>query len=115
MRGDSHAPSFQGFRHCLGLGQLASIPLLWSKWAEHKVNIMKLICTPLALEAMNLLDTGDYSDSLLESISLTNREYQQLWESDIIDKINNELGKTIDDYEFESINPHEYFKNLCTY
>ncbi|MDQ0704373.1 hypothetical protein QF043_003165 [Pseudomonas sp. W3I7] len=71
---------------------------------------MKLICTPLTLETMNLLDTGDYPNSLLESISLTNGEYQQLWESELIDKINAELEKMIDDYEDESINTHEDLK-----
>ncbi|MFB3306691.1 hypothetical protein [Pseudomonas sp. AMR01] len=64
---------------------------------------MKLICTPLTLEAMNLLDTDHCPESLLESISLTDEEYQQLWESGVLETINFQLGKMIDDYEDENI------------
>lgn len=64
---------------------------------------MKLICTPLTLEAMDLLDSGSCPESLLESISLTDKEYQQLWSSGALENINIALEKIIDDYEDESI------------
>lgn len=64
---------------------------------------MKLICTPLTLEAMNLLDTNTCPESMLESVSLTAGEYQQLWDSGVLETINSALGKMIDDYEDESI------------
>lgn len=71
---------------------------------------MKLICTPLTKEAMILLDTDECPISLLANCPLTHTEYQQLMGSGVIDKINNSLGKMIDDYEDESINTNEDLK-----
>ncbi|WP_455930184.1 hypothetical protein [Pseudomonas fluorescens] len=71
---------------------------------------MKLICTPLTKEAMILLDTDECPISLLANCPLTHTEYQQLMGSGVIDKINNSLGKMIDDYEDESINTKDDLK-----
>ncbi|MBC3304158.1 hypothetical protein H0Z09_23770 [Pseudomonas sp. SWRI18] len=75
---------------------------------------MKIICTPLTLEAMNLLDINDCPDSLLESVTLTDEEYEQLLESGALEAINNTLEKMIDDYEDEAIdNIDELNKSLA--
>jgi len=64
---------------------------------------MKIICTPLTLEAMRLLDVDDCPESLLESVILTPEEYTQLLQSGALEAINTALGKIIDDYEDEAI------------
>lgn len=64
---------------------------------------MKLICTPLTLEGMCLLDSDDCPDYLLEKVTLTREEYEQLLESGALEAINTTLGKIIDDYEDEAI------------
>jgi hypothetical protein len=68
---------------------------------------MKMICVPLTLEAMRLLDINDCPDSLLETIHLTDEDYKKLLTSGAVETINNTLGKIIDDYEDESINTNE--------
>lgn len=75
---------------------------------------MKVICTPLTLEAMSLLDVDDCPDSLLESVTLTHEEYEQLLQSGALEAINTTLGKIIDDYEDEVIyNLEELNKTLA--
>ena len=64
---------------------------------------MKTICVPLTIEAMRLLDINDCPDHLLESTSLTEEEHEQLLEARALEKINNTIGKIIDEYEDESI------------
>ena len=74
---------------------------------------MKIICTPLTSEAMSLLDTNSCPDHLLESISLTLEEYDQIQKAGVLEKINGALGKMIDDYEDETINtPNDLRKSL---
>ena len=68
---------------------------------------MKIICTPLTLEAVELMDVDDCPDSLLKSISLCNKEYEQLLKSGALEAINETLGKLIDEYEDESIKTTE--------
>ncbi|BDB19400.1 hypothetical protein cym2001_27650 [Pseudomonas sp. CYM-20-01] len=74
---------------------------------------MKVICTPLTLEAMSLLDVDECPEYLLESVILTREEYGQLIESGVLEAINTTLGKIIDDYEDEAIyNVEELTKTL---
>lgn len=68
---------------------------------------MKIICTPLTLEAVKLLDVDDCPDSLLESISLFDEEYEQLLKSGALGAINETRGKLIDEYEGEVIKTTE--------
>lgn len=68
---------------------------------------MKIICTPLTLEAMSLLDIDECPDSLLESLSLNQEDYEKLLESGALEAINTAFGKMIDDYEDEAINTTE--------
>lgn len=64
---------------------------------------MKMICAPITPEAMTLLDVNKCPDFLLESILLTDDEYELIQKSGAIEKINSSLGKIIDDYEDEAI------------
>lgn len=75
---------------------------------------MKIICTPLTSEAMSLLDTDDCPDALLQSISLSQNEYEKLLESGALIAINSKLGKIIDNYEDEVINTIEDLKKALT-
>ena len=68
---------------------------------------MKIICVPLTMESMRLLDINDCPDSLLESFHLTEEEYKKLLASGAVEAINKTLGKIIDDYEDETINTNE--------
>lgn len=68
---------------------------------------MKIICVPLTLNAMRLLDINDCPDSLLEIIHLTDEEYKKLLISGAAKTTNKTLGKMIDNYEDESINTNE--------
>lgn len=68
---------------------------------------MKIICTPLTVEAMRLLDIDECPDSSLESLSLSQEEYEKLLESGALEAINNSLGKIIDNYEDETISTAE--------
>jgi inorganic pyrophosphatase len=49
---------------------------------------MKIICAPLTLNAMRLLDINDCPDSLLETIHLTDEEYKKLLISGAVETIN---------------------------
>jgi hypothetical protein len=64
---------------------------------------MKLICVPLTLNAMSLLDLDNCPESLLESVTLTNEEHQTLLRSGALNAINSTIGTMIDDYEDENI------------
>ena len=77
---------------------------------KHLPHLNKMICAPLTVEAMSLLDTNDCPDSLLEKIFLTNEEHKKLLNSGVLEVINNKLGKIIDDYEDESITSYQ---DLC--
>ncbi|MCS4315336.1 hypothetical protein FBY10_10593 [Pseudomonas sp. SJZ103] len=68
---------------------------------------MKIICVPLTLNAMRLLDTNDRPDSLLEIIHLADEEYKKFLISGAVETINKTLGKMINDYEDEIINTNE--------
>ncbi len=70
---------------------------------------MKIICTPLTLEAVKLLDVDDCPDSLLESISLFDEEYEQLLKPGALGATNETRGKLIDEYEDEVIKTTEDF------
>lgn len=62
---------------------------------------------------MRLLDINDCPDHLLESVSLTEEEYQYLLESRALEKINNTIGKIIDEYEDDTITiPQELKESL---
>lgn len=74
---------------------------------------IKVILTPLTLEAMSLLDVDECPKFLLESVTLTHEEYGQLIECGVLEAINTTLGKIIDDYEDEAIyNSEELTKTL---
>lgn len=75
---------------------------------------MKMICTPLTRKAMTLLDIDNCPPYLLDSIYLTDTEYQQLQESGALESINSSLDKIIDDYEDESITTTEELKKSLT-
>lgn len=75
---------------------------------------MKMICTPLTRKAMTLLDADNCPPYLLDSIYLTDTEYQQLLESGALESINSSLDKIIDDYEDESITTTKELKKSLT-
>lgn len=52
---------------------------------------------------MKLLDIDECPESLLESIFLTETEYELIQKSGVLENINVILGKIIDDYEDEAI------------
>jgi hypothetical protein len=52
---------------------------------------------------MKLLDIDECPEFLLESISLTETEYELIQKSGALENINVILGKIIDDYEDEAI------------
>lgn len=52
---------------------------------------------------MKLLDIDECPKSLLESIFLTETEYELIQKSGVLENINIILGKIIDDYEDEAI------------
>jgi hypothetical protein len=64
---------------------------------------MKLISTPLTVEAMHRLDLDENLPGDIEELELTNENYSLLSNCGIFDKINSALGKMIDEYEDESI------------
>lgn len=83
-------------------------------WIGLHFNKMKVICTPLTSNATNLLDLDACPDSLLESISLNQEEYEKLVTSGALAAINSSLGKIIDDYEDEVINTIEALNKTLT-
>lgn len=64
---------------------------------------MKLISTPLTIEAMHRLDLDESLPGDVEELELTNEDYSLLSNCGIFDKINSALGKMIDEYEDENI------------
>ncbi|UXY10993.1 hypothetical protein N7922_00220 [Kosakonia sp. ML.JS2a] len=64
---------------------------------------MKCIAVPVNLEAMNRLDYDQCQEEDLVEVIFEEHDYNELWDSGIIEILNNQLGKNIDDYEDENI------------
>lgn len=64
---------------------------------------MKIISVPLTVEAMQRLDTDSCIEGDLKEVELNKVEYAQLWESGVFERLNNDLGIMIEDYEDEVI------------
>lgn len=76
---------------------------------------MKMICVPLTTEAMKLLDINECPEALIETVLLTEEEYQQFLNSGALESINYATGKIIDEYEDEIIKaPEELRKTFQT-
>lgn len=64
---------------------------------------MKCIAVPVNPEAMNRLDYDQCQEGDLVEVIFEEHDYKELWDSGVIEIINNQLGKNIDDYEDENI------------
>ncbi|MBJ2209756.1 hypothetical protein [Pseudomonas carnis] len=64
---------------------------------------MKLISTPLTVEAMHRLDIDESLPGDVEELYLANEDYSLLSNCGVFDTINLALGKMIDEYEDENI------------
>lgn len=64
---------------------------------------MKCIAVPVNPEAMNRLDYDQCQEGDLVEVIFEEHDYNELWDSGIIEILNNQLGKNIDDYEDENI------------
>jgi len=64
---------------------------------------MKTIVVPTTIEAMEKLDFDACTPDDLVELRLSENEYNELWQSGVLDTLNQQLGLLIDDYEDESI------------
>lgn len=64
---------------------------------------MKCITVPVTPEAMNRLNYDQCQKGDLIEVIFDEHDYNELWGSGIIEILNNQLGKNIDDYEDENI------------
>lgn len=64
---------------------------------------MKCIAVPVTPDAMKRLDYDQCQKGDLVEVIVEEHDYNALWDSGIIERLNNKLDKNIDDYEDENI------------
>lgn len=72
---------------------------------------MKLITVPKTPEAMERLDFDQCSPEELFEVELNQEQFDQLWNTGVLDRLNEKLGLMIDDYEDESITTRTKLRN----
>lgn len=75
---------------------------------------MKSICVPLTQESLIALDQDNCDPSNLKELNLSNDEYKKLLGSGVIEEINLQLDKIIDEYEDESIQGPRQLKTMLS-
>ncbi|GKX55262.1 hypothetical protein SOASR030_13740 [Leminorella grimontii] len=64
---------------------------------------MKYLSVPVSLDAMNRLEYDKCVGGDLVEVLLDDSDYIELWESDVLNLLNDKLDKNIDNYEDERL------------
>lgn len=64
---------------------------------------MKCLSVPVSTAAMERLEYDECTEDDLVEVFLDEVDYKKLWDTGVLNLINDKLGKNIDDYEDEGI------------